>query len=112
VLLGIGAYGLWGLLPLYFAAITEVPPAEVFAHRALWSFLLLAVIVAVARRWRDLALSLRRGKAVVAVTASAVLIAANRRSARSRGRLHGTMNSGAASDDRSPSVCCALREIS
>ena len=38
VLYGIGAYGLWGLIPLYFKAVAQVTPLEVLAHRAMWSF--------------------------------------------------------------------------
>ena len=45
VLYGIAAYGLWGLIPLYFKAVANVDPPEVLAHRALWSFVLLAVLV-------------------------------------------------------------------
>jgi EamA domain-containing membrane protein RarD len=45
ILYGIAAYGLWGLLPLYFKAVAQVAPVEVLAHRALWSFVVLAVLV-------------------------------------------------------------------
>ena len=33
----LGAYLLWGVLPLYFKALEAVPTAEVVAHRVLWS---------------------------------------------------------------------------
>ena len=36
------AFLLWGLFPLYFHAIGEVPPVEILAHRMVWS---LAVVV-------------------------------------------------------------------
>jgi chloramphenicol-sensitive protein RarD len=50
-------------------------PVEVLAHRIVWSFVLLAIVVAVLRRWRPfLALS---GKGWLIVTAAAILITAN-----------------------------------
>jgi hypothetical protein len=35
--LGLGAYGLWGVLPIYFEALRDVPPVDIVAHRVLWS---------------------------------------------------------------------------
>jgi len=73
---GIGAYGIWGLLPLYLHLLTAVPPAQVLANRILWSlFLLLAVVVAT-RRVRPL-LAVARGRVLAMLTASAALIGIN-----------------------------------
>ena len=30
---GLGAYGLWGVIPLYFYALRDLPPLEVLASR-------------------------------------------------------------------------------
>jgi len=49
LLLGLGAYLLWGVLPLYFKTIAEVPATEIVAHRIVWS--LLAFIVAMLTCW-------------------------------------------------------------
>ena len=40
---GLGAYGLWGILPIYFKAVDQVGAIDIVAHRVLWSvpFLLL-----------------------------------------------------------------------
>src|SRR5262245_3605158 len=38
---GIAAYGLWGLIPLYFRLLRTVPSLEMLAHRAAWAFLTL-----------------------------------------------------------------------
>ena len=54
VVYGIAAYGLWGLIPLYFKAVAQVAPVEVLAHRALWSFVMLVVLVHALGRWREL----------------------------------------------------------
>ena len=38
-ILGLSAYVIWGLFPLYFKAIASVPAAEIIVHRVLWSAL-------------------------------------------------------------------------
>ncbi len=42
---GLGAYALWGMMPLYFRSIGHVPPLEVIVHRVIWSVALLWVIL-------------------------------------------------------------------
>lgn len=73
---GIGAYTLWGLLPLYLHLLTAVPPAQVLANRILWSLLLLLAIVAATRRLRPL-VAAARGRVLAMLVASAVLIGIN-----------------------------------
>jgi chloramphenicol-sensitive protein RarD len=78
-LYGLAAYGLWGVMPLYFKAITEagVGPLELLAHRITWSVLLLGVLLTGWRRWPDLARCLRQPSTRLLLLASTVLIAVN-----------------------------------
>lgn len=76
LLLGIGAYFLWGVLPLYIHLLKDVPSLQVLAHRVLWSLVLLIVIVAVLRRGPAL-LAAARGRTLLGLVASALLIAVN-----------------------------------
>ena len=39
------AYGLWGVLPIYFKAIADVPAVDIVAHRVLWSLPFLALLI-------------------------------------------------------------------
>jgi chloramphenicol-sensitive protein RarD len=48
----IGAYLLWGILPVYWKLLDHVPAFELLLHRITWSFLLLIVIVLASKRWR------------------------------------------------------------
>lgn len=43
--LGIAAYGLWGVLPIYFKALAAVPAVTIVAHRIAWSVPFLALLV-------------------------------------------------------------------
>lgn len=76
ILLGVGAYVIWGLLPLYFKLLGMVPAAQVLAHRILWSVLLLAVVVLLFKRGPAIRAA-ARGRTVLLLMASAFLIAVN-----------------------------------
>ncbi len=52
VWLGIGAYAVWGLFPIYWKWLHQVPALQLVAHRIVWSFLLLAIVLLVLRQWR------------------------------------------------------------
>ena len=77
ILYGIAAYGFWGTFPLYFKAVANVPPVEVLAHRALWSFVVLAVLVGLLGRWKELWRELHSRKLIIMLTLSTLFIAAN-----------------------------------
>jgi chloramphenicol-sensitive protein RarD len=46
LLMGVGAFVLWGLLPLYWKLVKAISPYQIFAHRVVWSFLFVMVILA------------------------------------------------------------------
>ena len=45
-----GAYLLWGILPIYWKFINEVPALEILAHRVIWSFIFVLIIVVLLKR--------------------------------------------------------------
>lgn len=52
ILFGIGAYSLWGLLPLYFLALQPAGAIEIVANRVVWSLIFCALLITVTRAWR------------------------------------------------------------
>lgn len=76
VLLAVGAYTIWGLLPLYLRLLRDVPALQVLAHRVLWSVAILAVIVLVARQGAAIRAA-ARGRTLLLLAASAALISVN-----------------------------------
>ena len=76
LILGIGAYTLWGLLPIYLHLLHGVPALQVLAHRVLWSLLLLALVIVVLRRAAAIRAA-ARGRTLLLLCASAALIAVN-----------------------------------
>jgi chloramphenicol-sensitive protein RarD len=73
---GVGAYVLWGVLPIYWKLLADVPPVQIVAHRVLWSFAVLLLLVAATRRWNGLRSAMTRPVAAI-YTAAAALIAIN-----------------------------------
>ena len=45
VIFAFSAYLLWGFFPIYFKLIGIVPPLQILAHRFLWSFVFLAILI-------------------------------------------------------------------
>jgi chloramphenicol-sensitive protein RarD len=77
LLYALGAYGCWGVAPLYFKAIAAVSPYEVLAHRVVWSLLFLGVILTWQRRWGAVFTCLTMPSIRRALLVSAVLVAIN-----------------------------------
>ena len=71
------AYGMWGILPLYWKQLSAVDAAEVLCHRVLWSALfLVAALLAQGRLGEILPIGQRRSS-FLAVLACSALISLN-----------------------------------
>lgn len=46
----LGAYAMWGFFPAFFPLLAPAAPAEIVAHRIVWSLVLLVVVLAATRR--------------------------------------------------------------
>ena len=73
----VGAYFIWGFLPVYFNLLKAVPPLEVVAHRIVWSVLLLLAMLYFRRRLAALWEALTTRAMLVPMTATALLIGGN-----------------------------------
>lgn len=73
----ITAYLLWGFLPLYMKALAHVPPAEVVAHRVIWSVPVAALILLALGRTADLRAGLRSWPTLRMAMVTAALISVN-----------------------------------
>lgn len=77
VLFGIGAYGLWGLLPLYFFVLQPASAVEIVANRVVWSLLFCTLLITVTRSWRVLGSAFRDRSLLGTLSIAAALIAVN-----------------------------------
>lgn len=70
------AFLCWGLFPLYFHAVKEVPSMQILAHRMIWSLAFLLIVLALRRQWRWLE-QVRQPRVFWSFVASALLLSAN-----------------------------------
>ena len=50
---GIAAYLMWGLFPIYWKLLHEVPALQVIGHRISWSFILLMSLILLTQQWQN-----------------------------------------------------------
>lgn len=77
LLLGIGAYGLWGLFPLFWPLLEPASPLEILADRFVWSFVFLALGMTVTRSWGRLRPGLAQRRNLALLLVAAILISVN-----------------------------------
>jgi chloramphenicol-sensitive protein RarD len=76
-LLGLSAYALWGVLPIYFKAIADVAAVDIVAHRILWSLPFLAALIFVGRGWAKVREAVGRPRTLGVLVLTALLIGGN-----------------------------------
>jgi len=74
---GIAAYGLWGVLPIYFKALSSVPSIDIVAHRIVWSVPVLALLLTVAGGWGRAVEAVRNRRTLLLLAVTAALIGIN-----------------------------------
>ncbi|GEN53423.1 EamA family transporter RarD [Halobacillus faecis] len=76
-----GAYILWGVLPIYWKMIQEIPAFEILAHRIIWSFLFMGVVILIARKHKEFMRECRQivknKKQVIGITLASITISIN-----------------------------------
>lgn len=75
ILAMVAACTVWGLSPLYYKLLANVPPLEVLSHRTLWSLLFFGIVLMVQGRLAEVGRLLARHAGAVAL--AAVLISSN-----------------------------------
>jgi chloramphenicol-sensitive protein RarD len=73
----LAAYLAWGLIPIYWKQLTGVAPLELIAHRVVWSFVFVGVLLSVSRRWPEVKRALSQRKTLGALLLSTSLISCN-----------------------------------
>lgn len=74
---GFSAYAMWGLFPLYFAALAAAGPWEILANRILWTVVSCGLVLVVRRQLGWIRPLLADRRLLAGVTTAALLIATN-----------------------------------
>lgn len=71
------AFSAWGLLPLYWKLLEQVPALEVLAHRILWSSLFTWIALFLSGNWKQLKRASSSKRDLVLLALSGLLISGN-----------------------------------
>ncbi|MFG2790470.1 EamA family transporter RarD [Streptomyces sp. NPDC048419] len=74
---GVAAYGMWGLVPLFWPLLKPAGAVEILAHRMAWSLVFVAVALLVTRRWAWAGELLRQPRRLALVAVAAAVISIN-----------------------------------
>lgn len=74
---GFAAYGMWGLVPLFWPLLKPAGAMEILAHRMTWSLVFVAGALLVARRWAWAGELLRQPRRLGLVALAAAVITVN-----------------------------------
>lgn len=70
------AYTIWGLFPLYWRLLQAIPATQITAHRVIWSWLVLMLVIVLSKQWRELRSTITR-RVLANYAIAAVLISIN-----------------------------------
>ncbi|MBP2456331.1 chloramphenicol-sensitive protein RarD [Clavibacter michiganensis] len=73
----VGAYGLWGVLPVFFLLLVPAGAFEIVGWRILFSLVVCAVVITAARRWGRVAAIVRRPRILLGLGLAGHLILVN-----------------------------------
>ncbi len=71
------AFLVWGLSPVYWKAMQQVPALEIITHRVVWSCVLLLALLLVQRRWHEFTAAMRNRRTVATLLLTTVLLTVN-----------------------------------
>ncbi len=73
----LGAFLLWGALPIYWKALEDISPLEILCHRILWSMLMLLLLLSATHRWHEVRSALSQRRIALGLFASSAIIGVN-----------------------------------
>ena len=71
------AYVSWGMFPLYFKQVADVPSLEVVMHRTVWAMVFVLLVLTVMKRWAWIGALRHQPRVVGAFALSALLLSTN-----------------------------------
>ena len=74
---GLGAYLIWGFLPVYFVYVAAVNPLEVLTHRIIWAVPFGALILTLRHQWPEVKQAFTTSRSMMWLLVSTVFIGGN-----------------------------------
>jgi chloramphenicol-sensitive protein RarD len=77
VIFALAAYSMWGIAPMYFKLLSNVPALEIVMHRIVWSVLVLCLLLLVRKKFSQVFKAIRDPKIIATLAISGLLLAVN-----------------------------------
>ncbi|MRH44047.1 EamA family transporter RarD [Aquibacillus halophilus] len=75
------AYLLWGFLPIFWKTLQQVPAGTILAHRIVWSFVFMVILLLALRKWNSFVLEckaiIRDRKRLIGISMASLVISMN-----------------------------------
>jgi chloramphenicol-sensitive protein RarD len=77
IAMGVTAYTMWGVLPLFIRMLHPATPPAILSHRILWSLAILMILAYALKRWRPALAAIRKPWVALALLGSTAAISCN-----------------------------------
>jgi chloramphenicol-sensitive protein RarD len=74
---GVAAFATWGLIPIYWKLLSNLPALEILAHRFVWTTVFLIGLLSFQQRWPEVREATRSRRALLYCFASGLAISVN-----------------------------------
>jgi chloramphenicol-sensitive protein RarD len=74
---GVAAFATWGLIPVYWKLLSNLPALEILAHRFVWTTVFLIGLLSFQQRWPEVRQATRSRRALLYCFASGLAISVN-----------------------------------
>lgn len=71
------AFLIWGMAPVYFKSIQQIPSGEILSHRVIWSFFFMILLITSLRYWHHIKQACKQKQKLLALAGTATLIGSN-----------------------------------
>ncbi len=77
IFFALAAYFLWGITPVYFRLLDHVATRDMLAHRIIWSFFFMLILLSISGNWPQVYRAGKKGNHMLLLAITALLIAGN-----------------------------------
>lgn len=71
------AFLIWGLSPIYWKVLQNIPAFEIVMHRVIWSFLFLIIILVLQSRWNEFTAAVKNRHTLLVLLPTTILLGSN-----------------------------------
>jgi chloramphenicol-sensitive protein RarD len=71
------AFLIWGISPIYWKVLHNIPALEIIMHRVIWSFLFLIILLVFQKQWHEFAAALKNRRTLLTLIPTTLFVGFN-----------------------------------